>query len=159
MAFKVFLSYRNGSDEQLVVWRLQTLAAAHGIHVFVPPRNGLQRNPSLRLSDDVRRMIDQSDCILAILMGPPGRAVQAELTYALTQGRVVIPILPEGMSSPAFLNQQPTFRFSPLDAGRVEAEVIQFLKQQHFSKQKQQAVGALVAIGLGLLVLSAVSEK
>jgi hypothetical protein len=159
MAFKVFLSYRNGPEEQLAVWRLQTLAAAHGIHIFVPPRNGAQAAMPPRLSSDVRKMIDQSDCVLAIMTGPPGKFVQAELTYALTKGTVVIPILPEGIPSPSFLSQLPTFRFSRSNPGKVEAEIIEFLKQQRFSKQNQQAVGALVAIGLGLLVLSAVSEK
>jgi len=159
MAFKVFLSYRNGPEEQLVVWRLQTLANAYGMSVFVPPRNGHSPNPSLRLSDDVRRMIDHSDCVLAMMTGQPGRAMEAELAYAMTKGKVVIPIMPETMSSPPFLKQLPTFRFSSTNPGRVEAEVLEFLREQQFSKQKQQALGALVAIGVGLFLLSAVSEK
>jgi hypothetical protein len=40
MAFKVFLSYSIDPEEQAIVWRLQTLAAAHGIEVFVPQRPG-----------------------------------------------------------------------------------------------------------------------
>lgn len=159
MAFKVFLSYRNGPEEQLVVWRLQTLAAAYGMSVFVPPRNGHPGGVSLRLSDDVREEIAQSDCVLAMMTGPPGRAMQAELAYAITKRKVVIPIMPETMSSPPFLKQLPTFRFSPKDPGRVETEVLQFLRDRQFSKQKQQALGALVAIGVGLFLLSAVSEK
>ncbi len=38
MAFKVFLSYSTDPEEQAVVWRLQTLAAVHGIQVYVPYR-------------------------------------------------------------------------------------------------------------------------
>lgn len=162
MAFKVFLSYRNGPEEQLVVFRLQTLAAAYGIHVFVPPRNGLQRSPARQsrpLSEDVQRMIDQSDCVLAIMTGVPGRALQAELTYASAKGKTILPVLRADMEPPAFLGGMPVFRFSPNDPSGVETKVVEFLRQQQFSKQQSQAMGALVAIGLGLFLLAAFSEK
>lgn len=38
MAFRVFLSYSINPEEQVIVWRLQTLAAASGIYVYVPFR-------------------------------------------------------------------------------------------------------------------------
>lgn len=85
--------------------------------------------------------------------------MEAELAYAMTKGKVVIPIMPETMSSPPFLKELPSFRFSPKNPGKVEAEVLQFLRDQQFSRQKQQALGALVAIGVGLFLLSAVAEK
>lgn len=163
MAFKVFLSYRNGPEEQVSVWRLQTLASAHGIHVFVPPRNGARgslhrRKPSI--SSDVQKMIDRSDCVLAMIAGPPGAFVQAELTYALTRGKLVIPILKEGIAQPEFLSRMPqVFRFSPSNPGKVEAEVVGYLRQHKVSKEKQQAVGGLILMGLGLFLLSAFSEK
>ncbi len=162
MAFEVFLSYRNGPEEQLVVWRLQTLAASYGINVLVPPRNGSQGGPSRgkQLSQDVRRKIDEADCVLAILNGIPGAAVQAELMYALTRHKTVIPILRAGLDQSGFLSRLPrVFRFSPQDPGNVEAEVIEFLKQQEFKKESRQAVGALVMVGLGLFLMSALSEK
>jgi hypothetical protein len=162
MAFKVFLSYRNGPEEQLVVWRLQTLAAAYGINVFVPVRNGLQRasvQGRLMPPQDVRRKIEQADCVLAIMTGTPGPAVRAELSYASTKGITVIPILAKGVSPPAFLAGSPVFYFSPSDPGAVETQVVEYLKRQQFSKQKQQAVGALVAIGVGMFLLAALSER
>ena len=36
MSFTVFLCYGIDRDEQALVWRKQTLAAAQGIQVFVP---------------------------------------------------------------------------------------------------------------------------
>jgi len=163
MAFKVFLSYRNGPEEQVIVWRLQTLASAHGIHVFVPPRNGLQRKVQRRkplISTEVQRMIDQSDCVLAMIAGPPGAFVQAELTYALTKEKIVIPILKEGTPQPDFIGRMPqVFWFSPSSPGDVESQVIQYLRQRKVSKENQQAVGGLILMGLGLFLLSALSEK
>jgi hypothetical protein len=72
---------------------------------------------------------------------------------------VVIPVVQEGVVLPAFLAQLPRFEFSPLNPGKVEADVIEYLRQKRFSKENQQTVGALIAIGLGLLLLSALSEK
>src|ERR1019366_5219329 len=36
MAFRVFLSYSLEAAEMALAWRLQTLAAAHGIEMYVP---------------------------------------------------------------------------------------------------------------------------
>jgi nucleoside 2-deoxyribosyltransferase len=163
MAFKVFLSYRNGPEEQTMVWRMQTLAAAHGIHVFVPSRNGLQgsaRAQQKALLPEAKRMIDRSDCVLAMIAGVPGAFVQAELTYALSRGKIVIPILREGIPQPAFLDQMPqVFRFSPTNPGMVEAQVITYLRQQKVEKDNRQAIGGLILLGLGLLMWSTLAEK
>ncbi len=52
------------------------------------------------------------------------------------------------------------FTFSPADnLGKLETEVVEFLKLQQLSKEKQQAMGALVAVGVGLLLLFSLSEK
>jgi hypothetical protein len=41
MAFRVPLSHSLDPAEQALAWRLQTLAAAHGIELFVPQRGSL----------------------------------------------------------------------------------------------------------------------
>jgi hypothetical protein len=51
------------------------------------------------------------------------------------------------------------FEFSPWNTGEVETQVVDFLKSQRLKEENQQAVGALVAIGLGLLLLLALAEK
>ncbi|HEV2387676.1 MAG TPA: hypothetical protein VGS20_10525 [Candidatus Acidoferrales bacterium] len=38
MALKVFLSYSLEPEQPVVVWRLQTLAAANGVQLYVPSR-------------------------------------------------------------------------------------------------------------------------
>jgi hypothetical protein len=82
MAFKVFLSYGAGADEQVAAWRLQTLATSYGMHVSVPHRNGAGKV----VGEKVRRAIDQSDCFLAIITGNLGPSVAGELNYALSKG-------------------------------------------------------------------------
>jgi nucleoside 2-deoxyribosyltransferase len=162
MPFKVFLSYGSDPSEQVTAWRLQTLATTHGITVFVPQRSESQSARRSQVpSEQIRRQIDQSDCVLAIIASRDGPAEEAELIYAASRGKTVVPILQEDVVQPAFLKKFRTFRFSPWNAGDVETQVVEFLKgqKQKLSEDRQQAVGALVAIGLGLFLLLALTEK
>lgn len=157
MAFRVFLSHSLDPAEQALAWRLQTLAAAHGIEVFVPQRGSALSSSALVA---LHNAIDRSDCVLAIIISKADASVRKELQYALAQGKPVIPIVHSDFANHPWLAQFPRFIFSPSDnPGKVEGQVVEYLKQQHFSKENRQAVGALVALGIGLLLLSALSEK
>lgn len=163
MSFKVFLSYSVDSDEQSIVWRLQTLAAAHGIEVFVPQRQGF-RLPSSRvplLGESVRTAIDRSDCVLAIITSRTAAAVEKELSYALGRKKLIVPLVQDSIRDSAFFGKFPrVFRFSPFQPpGKIESEVVEFLKQQKASKETQQVLGAVIAIGLSMFLLSAVSQE
>jgi nucleoside 2-deoxyribosyltransferase len=155
MAFKVFLSYGTGADEQVAAWRLQTLATSYGMHVSVPHRNGSGK----AVTSQVRRGIDQSDCVLAIITSNIGPAVAEELNYALTRGKLIVPIVKQGLTLPPALRNLRVFQLSPWNTGEIEADVLKFLQEQKFGKEKQQAMGALVAIGLGLFLLAAFSKN
>lgn len=162
--FKVFLSYSADPEEQAIVWRLQTLATAHGIHVYVPPRPGL-RLPSGKLppipADPIRKQIDSSDCVLAILADGLSPEVEKELSYAFGKDKLIIPIVADGTGHARFLNRFPkVFLFSPWsNVGEIETQVVEFLKEQMRNKAQRQAMGALVGIGLGLFLLSAAAKK
>ncbi|SRR6266700_3287586 len=163
MAFKVFISYSSNADEQGVVWRLQTLAAAQGIQAYVPRRGG-GRVPSApsswSLTTAVRREIESSDIVLAIITSRTDRAVEAELSYAMGLKKVIIPIVYEGIQLPPLFDNCQVFWFSPLHSpGNLEAQIISYLKEQKLSKERLQAAGAIVAVGLGLLLLSAVAKE
>ena len=164
MPFTVFLSYSVDPDEQAIVWRIQTLAAAQGIEVFVPQRAGFpssQRNP-LILPGNVQKAIDRADCVVAIITNKTGAAVQRELNYALGKNKLIIPIVEQGVPNHSFLSKlAPIFRFSrsETEPGTVETGVSQFLLRQKIDKDLRQGVGAILAIGLGLLALTALSKK
>ncbi len=53
------------------------------------------------------------------------------------------------------------FTFSPWEnPGTVETEIVEFLKgQQQLSNDKQRTIGALAALGLGLIVLFALNKE
>ncbi len=156
MAFKVFLISGTDPSEQVAAWRLQTLATSYGMHVSVPNRNGPTRGGMI---DQVRRAIDQSDCVLAIITTNIGPAVAAELNYALAEGKLIVPVVREGIALPAVLRNRPVFRFSPWNTGEVETKVVEFLKQQELSKKNMQSLAAFVLAGLGVFLLASLAEK
>jgi hypothetical protein len=164
MDFKVFLSYSAAPDEQALVWRLQTLATAEGIEMYVPPRAAVRssgiRNPPVP-PNVIRRQIDSSDFVLAILASGLNPQVEQELSYALGKGKTIIPIVAEGSAHASFFTRFPVvFHFSPSsNVGEIETRVVDFLKQQVRNKAQRQALGAIVGIGIGLLLLSAAAKK
>ncbi len=113
------------------------------------------------LPGEIRNAIDRSDCVLAIITSRTSGAVEKELSYAQGRNKLIIPIVQSTIADSAFFKNFPqTFKFSPLDPpGKIETEVVDFLKKQQISKANLQIVGALVAIGLGLLLLSAPANK
>lgn len=156
MAFKIFLISGTDPSEQIAAWRLQTLATSYGMHVSVPNRNGPMMGGMI---DQVRRAIDQSDCVLAIITGNIGPTVTAELNYALAQGKLIVPVVREGIALPGGLKKHPVFQFSPWNTGEVETKVVEFLKQQELSKETVQSMAAFVLAGLGVFLLAALAEK
>ena len=109
--------------------------------------------------DQVCRAIDQSDCVLAIVTSNIGPAVAAELNYALAEGKLIVPVVREGLSLPAALRKLPVFQFSPWNTGEVETQVVEFLKRQKLSKETVQLMAAFVLAGLGVFLLAALAEK
>lgn len=157
MAFRVYLSHSLDPAESALAWRLQTLATAHGIEMFVP-NYGREPAPG---AVSIQGAIDRSDCVLAIITITANPNVQNELRYALEKHKLVIPIVRFDVQGHPLLAQFPrVFTFSPWDnPGSVETQIVEFLKEQQLAKDKQQAIGALAAVGLGLLVLFSLSSK
>jgi nucleoside 2-deoxyribosyltransferase len=160
MAFRVFLSYSLDPSDQALAWRLQTLAAAHGIEMYVPQYGATSLSRAATLM--IQNAIDRSDCVLAIITARANSNVQNELRYALAKQKLVIPIVHSDFAKhPLLAKFHPVFTFSERDdPGKAETKIVEFLKgQQQLSAEKQRALGALAALGLGLLVLFALSEK
>ena len=157
MAFRVYLSHSLDAAEAALAWRLQTLATAHGIEMFVPTY-ALQPAPG---AISVQRAIDRADCVLAIITTATSPYVQDELRYALEKRKLVIPIVRSDLRGNPLVAQFPrVFTFSPWDnPGDIETQIVDFLKEQQVARDKQQAIGALATVGLGLLVLFSLSNK
>src|SRR5271169_3209122 len=102
MALNVFLSYSTDSEDNAIVWRLQTLAATNGIQFSVPPRNGtgssLRAAHKQHLTGPVRTAIDDADCVLAIITSKPSLAVEQELKYARSKDKLIVPIVEKSIA-------------------------------------------------------------
>lgn len=98
---------------------------------------------------------------MAIITSRIGPEVRQELNYAVGKGRLVIPIVQAGVADPSFLsNFRGVFEYSPSEnPGVLESQVIEFLKTSKISQEKQQTIGALVSLGLGMLLLSSLAKK
>jgi len=158
MPFRVFLSYSLDPTEMALAWRLQTLAAAHGIEMYVPQHgNGGGAAGGVT----VQQAIDRADCVLAIITTTASQMVQHELGYALKNKKLVIPIVRTDLAGHPLLAGFPrVFTFSPWDnPGTVESQIVDFLKEQQLTKDKQRTIGALAALGLGLIVLFSLNKE
>jgi len=113
MAFGVFLSYSLEPAELAPAWKLQTLAAAHGIEMYVPQHGN---GGAAAGAATVQQAIDRADCVLAIITTPVSQTVHNELGYALERGKLVIPIVRTDLAGHPLLARFPrVFTFSPWD--------------------------------------------
>ena len=156
MAYNVFISYSAWADQVLAL-RLQTLAGVYGFTAYVPPAQTRQSTVAL-LRDDVRRAINDADLFLAVVTQAPSTAAVAEVEYARGQNRLIIPIVGPFVDR-SFLQSFPqAFYIDPSNPGKVETDILAFLKQSHTDKTNRNLFVGLSALAVGLLLLSATSE-
>lgn len=154
--YRVFLSY-NTQDEMTVVWRLQTLAAASGLHLDVP-------SPTQRAnSSAIRKMIDDADSVIVFLTAKPTAQVNEELAYALKRKRPVIPIVERGTTSTsieALLQHSgvPVFELDARYPWQMERQLADYLAKQKIDKDARNAILALAGAFIGLFLLDKLSE-
>jgi nucleoside 2-deoxyribosyltransferase len=154
--YRVFLSY-NSPDEMTVVWRLQTLAAASGLHLDVP--NTAQR----RDWTTIGAMIDSADSVIAFLTEKATPQVKRELSYALERNIPVIPIVEQGTVTTAVQTilrnkDVPVFTLEPRSPWRLENELAQYLQKKKYDKDTRNAIMALAGTFVGLFLLDKLAE-
>lgn len=155
--YRVFLSYNTNPDEMVVVWRLQTLAAASELHLEVP-------TPAQR-SDwtTITRMIDAADSTIVFLTKRATPQVKKELSYALSLNKPVIPIVEQGTSArpiETILQHSgiPVFELDPHSPWKMENELAKFLGRQKYDKDTKNALVALAGTFIGLFLLQKLTE-
>ena len=157
--YRVFLSYNTTPDEMVVVWRLQTLAAASGLRLDVP--NPIQRSDWAT----VTQMINAADSVIAFLTKHGIKAPQVinELNYALSFKKPVIPIIERGAPAEliASLSQLSGIHFvlDPSRPGEMERALAEYLKKQKYDKDTRNALLALAGTFAGLFLLQKLSES
>jgi hypothetical protein len=158
--YRVFLSYNANTtrDEMVAVWRLQTLAAASGLQLYVP--TPVQRSDW----NAITRMIDDADSVIAFLTKRATPQVKKELQYALIRKKLVIPIVEKDtFASPIGpLLQQSGHRPFELDTQKpweMEQELAKFLREKKVHKEDRESILALAGAFIGLYLLQQLTES
>ena len=156
--YRVYLSYNTTRDEMVVVWRLQTLAAASGLHLEV--LNHEQRSDWAT----VAQKIDEVDSVIAFLTKQATKPVENELRYALSRGKPVIPIVERGVSTKlisALLQQSGirVFVLDPDNPGRMESMLADYLRKEKLSRETRNAILALAGTIAGLFLLQELTQN
>lgn len=156
--YRVFLSYNTSKDEMVVVWRLQTLAAASGLHLDVP--NPIQRSDWPAIS----QMIDASDAVIVFLTKRATAQVKKELDYSLTQGKRVIPIVEHGVQPgpiSTLLRESgvPVFELRSDQSWNMERDIAAYLQKERVGKNLKGAILALAGTFVGLYLLQELTES
>lgn len=157
---RVFISHCVDREDEVHVCRLQDLAAAIGIHVYVPRTHSYQRTPSDRiglLRSEVEFAIDRSPFVFAVITSPIRTPLENEIGYALGRKKLIVPLVEVKIERSAFLRKLPrVFRFSRgQNPDRVAAEVVEWLKAEELIRKHQRDVEGLIGIALALLSESA----
>lgn len=148
---QVFVSY-SSADDQVTALRLQTLAAAHGLQVYVPPAHTRLRQSGGNAWDQVLR---QSDLVLAVITGSLAPGAQRELELAAGLKKKVLPIVTveSALSSPVVQRFPQAFYLDPMNPAAIENDIIGYLNQLNWEKQQTKALIALSVLAIGLLLL------
>lgn len=155
--YRVFLVHNTSHDEMVIVWRLQTLAAASGLQLDVP--NNKQRANSLLTA----QMIEEADAVIILLTKSAleSEFVTSEINFAVSKNKTVIPIFVKGVASKTIrsLVGSPVFVFDPQEPWEMESALSKFLTKKVKDKETRNAILALAGTFAGLFLLSKLSES
>lgn len=158
--YRIFLIHNTSPSEMVIVWRLQTLAAASGLHIDVP--NQTQRQNSSLTS----QLIDSSDAVIVLLTHSSlnSSSVVSELNYAISKKQTIIPIFMKGVVSEPIRSLasqygSPVFVLDPSKPWEMESKLSQYLLKKVGDKNTRNALLALAGTFAGLFLLSQLSEN
>lgn len=155
--YRIYLVHNTPANEMVIVWRLQTLASASGLHLDVPNESQRQ-NHSL-----ISQMIDEADAVIVLISKSALKSpfVTAEINLAKTKGKTIIPIFVKGIAPQSIqaLSGNDSFVFDPQQPWKMESELSDFLTKQVADKNARNAILAIAGTFAGLFLLSKLSEN
>jgi hypothetical protein len=160
MSFTVFISHSTKDME--LVYLLAMCLRMNKINVHVAE---WYEQPGRYLPEKIAELIRKSDCILALLTINGERApwVNQEIGYAKGVGKLIIPVVEEGVQVTGFLQGLeyiPFKRDNPYDAITRATKYLQTLKIRKEEEERQKkAITGLFAILFGLLALEASGKE
>jgi hypothetical protein len=153
MSFQVFVAYSHREDQVLAL-RLQTLASTRpGLTVFVPPASTRSRAANVSDAGSDWGHLKNADLLLALIRGTVPPRMEQELQYASGLGKPVIPITVGDTAQQHSIQGYSWFHLDPTDPTSTEQRIMAYLDSLKVGKDSREAVGALILLTLGLMVL------
>lgn len=159
MVFTVFISH--STKDLNVVNEFAKWLRANNVVVHIAES---QIQAGKRLSEKVSKLINQSDCILAILTieGARSKWVNQEIGFAVRGGKLVVSIVEEGVEVKGFLESLEYIPFNRRNPYDAVTRAVEYLRTLAIRKEEQER-GRLIFGGLlllfGLLALGAMSGE
>jgi hypothetical protein len=159
----IFVTYNPQNDfEQTLAVRLQTLGAIHGFNMLLPDRFG--EKPLV--SQETEYRINSSDYFVLFSTSPLAPVVQKEIDVAYQhlkdKSRIII-VYDRVKNLHHRLNCTEVFidssKSTPQEILQETISKIQENQAKKSKKDAQNALGAFLLIGLGLLVLNSSTSK
>lgn len=150
MAFKVFISH--STADLGLVYQLKYWLEVNGIETYLAEAHP---QPGISLSEKVSVAIDQSNCVIAVLTRDGARSqwVNQEIGYAKKAGRIVIPLVEQGVPHTGFVQGVEYVPFSRETPTDTINRIVKRLAHLKADKEAQDKMVAGFLILLGLLAL------
>lgn len=166
LAYKEWLRTRGGRLPSLnvfishsivdlsVVVRMHELLSLSGIRIYVAE---FQQEPGADIAAKIRRMVQNSDYVIALLTSSALRSsfVNYELGLADTLRKPIIPLVEKGAESelPAFLKGREYLSFDLNDAEYTIEWVVKYLNKIRVKKAEEEANAIAGLVGLLIVAI------
>ncbi|MEA3495237.1 MAG: hypothetical protein U9R42_04300 [Bacteroidota bacterium] len=158
----IFITYNKNSEiGENTALRMQTLQSLYGLKIFLP-----YRLHSKSISNETKIRIEKSRFILAFSIDKFTETLKEELEYALAKNKPVVVIYDEQQGKNIKFNKNKNVEEVYIDYYNTDEalhQISDFLRTKFSNAEKKQTENAigigLVAIGLGLLVNWALTDK
>lgn len=151
MAFKVFVSH--STADLGLVQQLQYSLETNGIETYLAD---LHPQPGDTLASKISKAIEQSNCLIAVLTRDGARSqwVHQEIGCAKGVGKLVIPVVEEGIPPTGFVEGVEYIRFNRENPADAINSIVNHLKRLKTNKEARETMVAGFLILLGLLALA-----
>jgi len=159
MVFKVFISH--STEDVDVVYELAKYLRLNGIITHV---SEWYEQPGESLPEKVASLVNDSDCILALLTvgGERSRWVNQEIGYGRGAGKFIIPVVEDGVKVTGFLQGVeyiPFRRDDPYDAVTRAVEYLNTLAIRKEQEQRGRVILGGLLLFFGVLALAAIGGE
>ena len=157
MSYKVFII--SNVDDKPVINEIKEIFERYEIQVIMPQYRIIDGLMVLN-KEQTSKSIRWSNCVLVIIrrMGSFSEDMESEIRQSILLNKLVIPIVEEGSEIPNFLSNR---QYILMDRGqpRLSYErAAKYLKELKIDKEKKDALGGLLLLGLSILLLAALAS-